>query len=158
MSLDIEKSLFDVRDFLEDGALATQIAAVNQEATDGITVKEPLDYVIDKFDVTTGPRYPRANLYIAERLIEELAIGWDEFDEKLMIIVGEKTDKGENALLKCTRIAEAIRRAILKDATAGDAVEEIRVTGIKSYPPFNDLAICEITCSIKRQVTRVVTA
>ncbi len=158
MSLEIEKSLFDIRDYLKDGALATEIAAVNQEATDGVTVKEPLDYMLDKFDVMEGPRYPRMNLVVTEQMVEELAIGYDEFQEKLVIVIGDKAAKGENALLRCKRIAEAVRRAFLRDTTAGDAVEFITVTGIKSYPPFNDLAICEITCSIKRQVTREVTA
>jgi len=153
MSLDIEKSLFDVRDYLSAG-MAAQIAVVNAQVTDGITAKAPLDYVLDKFDVTAGPRYPRANLYISEQLIEEQAIGYDEFQEKLLVIIGEKTDKGENALLKCKRIAEAVRLLILADHTAGGAVEEINMTGIKSYPPMNDIAICEITCSIKRQVAR----
>ncbi len=151
----LEKSLFDIADFLET-YLAAQIAIVNSAVMDSVTIKMPADIKPAAFDIyTDGMRFPRINIIHDPGVtIEELDLGADEFRETIKILIGDKALKTENVSLKCYRLGDAVRAAFINDTTANGAVEFINVTGFKPYLPLNGIGVMEITCSIQRQVAR----
>lgn len=155
-NLEIEKSLFDVRDFLKS-SLPAIIDTLNAEIQDGILIRVPKFYEVDKLNIYESLGYPAINLFLGDIDIEALTLGKggvDEFNEELSIIVADKALNDENIMLKCRRLAEAIRILFNKDSTANNAVEYIRVSKIKFYLPVEGIAVCEIICKIKRAVYR----
>lgn len=152
MALIFEKALNDIKTFLANN-ISTYVVAVNTEVTDGVTIVSPRELVTDKFDVYDSDRFPRYNLFNEHTDIKNLTNSSDEFVEIIKIIIACKDGKPERAMLKVKRHADAIRRTLKADNTAGGAVEYITVTGFTPYPAnANGISVGELTCGIKREV------